>query len=355
MTDWPENDPHNQSNASPGWPPEPGDTEPPDNQSNAAPSISSEPAHSATQELGLIPNGDAGLQEQRSHSEIESLSPLLFRNYEVPRQPERIPNFGHLGTLVVLLAFALLLTGLLTQLALAHHFWGVTSRARAIADIHYTLGTEALLYLFTLAQCLIVFPLIWHKNFFAGIQWNGAVAYRLRWRLVSAAVTCLVLALFSSLLVPGPSNTPIDKIFHIPGAPWLLFGFGVTFAPFFEETFFRGFLLPALCTAIDWIREVVWHEPRLPLGAHDHPQWSLTAMVVAAVATSLPFALLHAQQTGWSFGPFILLVGISIVLCAVRLYTRSLASSVLVHATYNFMLFSIMVIGTQGFRHLGKL
>jgi len=78
-------------------------------------------------------------------------------------------------------------------------------------------------------------------------------------------------------------------------------------------------------------------------------------MVVAAVATSLPFALLHAQQTGWSFGPFILLVGISIVLCAVRLYTRSLASSVLVHATYNFMLFSIMVIGTQGFRHLGKL
>ena len=78
-------------------------------------------------------------------------------------------------------------------------------------------------------------------------------------------------------------------------------------------------------------------------------------MVVASIFTSLPFAGIHAQQQGRSLGPFLLLIVVSLVLCAVRLKTRSLASSVLVHATYNFMLFTLMLIGTGGFRHLDKM
>ena len=85
---------------------------------------------------------------------------------------------------------------------------------------------------------------------------------RLRWRLFSAAGACFVLAFVDSVLVPGPSNAPIDQIFRQPGAAWLLFGFGVTFAPFFEELLFRGFLLPALCTAYDWFDERI--KPPLP-------------------------------------------------------------------------------------------
>jgi hypothetical protein len=91
------------------------------------------------------------------------------------------------------------------------------------------------------------------------------------------------------------------------------------------------------------------------LGENGHPQWSFPAMAIAAVVTSVPFAGMHAAQTGYSVGPFLLLLGVSTVLCSVRLWTRSLASSTLVHASYNFMLFSIMLIGTQGFRHLDKM
>ena len=78
-------------------------------------------------------------------------------------------------------------------------------------------------------------------------------------------------------------------------------------------------------------------------------------MTIAAVVTSVPFAWMHAEQTGYAIGPFVLLCGVSLVLCAVRLATRSLASSVLVHGCYNFVLFSIMLVGTQGFRHLDKM
>jgi hypothetical protein len=236
-----------------------------------------------------------------------------------------------------------------------------------------------------------------------------------------------VLALANGLLMPGPSNAPIDKIFRAPGAAWLLFGFGVTFAPFFEEMIFRGFLLPAFCTACDWIAEKVsddsvplldaggrpvWPSraigiafavfasvpivvagavhfvPKLPVallvislylvglivylvvlsthkrplseqarqfGANEHPIWSTSSMVIASVFTSLPFALMHGEQTGYSWGPFLLLVGVSLVLCWARLSTRSLAASVFVHASYNFLLFSLMMLGTEGFRHLDKM
>ena len=78
-------------------------------------------------------------------------------------------------------------------------------------------------------------------------------------------------------------------------------------------------------------------------------------MAVASILTSLPFALMHAEQTGYSFGPFLLLVSVSLVLCWTRLATRSLAASVVVHACYNFMLFSLMLIGTGFFRHMDKM
>jgi uncharacterized protein len=73
------------------------------------------------------------------------------------------------------------------------------------------------------------------------------------------------------------------------------------------------------------------------------------------VVTSIPFAAMHGEQTGYAIGPFLLLVGVSLVLCAVRLMTRSLASSVLVHACYNFLLFALMLVASGGFRHLDKM
>jgi hypothetical protein len=169
------------------------------------------------------------------------------------------------------------------------------------------------------------------------------------------ALGCFALAVLDELLLPGPPNAPIDEIFRSPGAAWLMFGFGVTLAPLFEEIFFRGFLLPGLATACDWAGERFTHQSPRPLDENGHPQWSVSAMVIASIATSLPFALMHAEQTGKSLGPFLLLITVSLVLCFVRLRTRSLAASTMVHACYNFVLFFSMLVGTGGFRHLENM
>jgi membrane protease YdiL (CAAX protease family) len=296
-------------------------------------------------------------EDAERQDEPPAMEPPLFQSWYQPevRPPARIPNLGHLGILAVLAFFGLLLASILTRSALYFHLFGISTIQRAITDIHYTLGSEAVLYVFTFGASLLVFPLVWHKGFFAGLQWNGATALHQRKRMFGMATVCFVLALTNGIMMPGPSDAPIDKIFRSPGAAWILFAFGVTFAPFFEELFFRGFLLPALCTACDWIAERSTGAPVPPLYENGHPHWSMRAMVLGAIFTSVPFAAMHAAQTGYSLGPFLLLVCVSLALCWARLSTRSLAASVLVHASYNFLLFSLMMLGTGGFRHLDKI
>jgi hypothetical protein len=305
-------------------------------------------------EHGDFPNT---IQDHAHPGGDTAAEPLLFQSWTQPeiRPPIRIPHLGHLWILALLTIPALLATSLLVRSALYFHLFGVSTLQQAVIDIHYTLGSMAALYLVTFAAGALIFPLFWQKSLFAGLQWNGATALRLHRRLFGAAFACLVLALANGLLMPGPENTPIDKLFRSPGAAWLLFGFGVTLAPFFEEIVFRGFLLPALCTAWEWAIEKGAGKPALPLDENGHPQWSLFAMAVASFLTSVPFALMHAEQTAHALGPFLLLVCVSLVLCWARLSTRSLAASVLVHASYNFMLFALMLLGTGGFQHLDKM
>ena len=299
----------------------------------------------------------AAFPDQGQTIPAEPTSRPLFQSFTQPEihLPTRIPHLGHLCLLAVLTLFGLLGTSLLTWSALHFHLFGVSTVQKATTDIHYTIGSMAALYLLTFGACLIIFPLVWRQGFFAGLQWNAATALYLRWRLFGAACLCFLLAMIDEVLLPGPTNAPIDKLFQTPGAAWLLFAFGVTCAPFFEEIAFRGFLLPALATACDWTTERATGKPARPLDAHGNPQWSILAMVVASVLTSLPFALMHADQTAYSLGTFLLLVVVSLVLCAVRLLSRSLAASVLVHASYNFLIFSLMLLGTSGFRHLDKM
>jgi CAAX protease family protein len=278
----------------------------------------------------------------------------VWEEPEVKRYP-RIPHFGHVFLLFALAAVGLIAAGLIARVGLHLHLFGVRTLTQATTDIHYTLGTMALLYLITFALAWMIFPLFWNRSFLAGLQWNAAALPRYRGRLFAAACVCFVLAMIDEVVLPGPTNAPIDELFKTRTAAWLLFAFGVTVAPLFEEIIFRGFLLPAFCTAYDWTTEKLTGRLAPPLGPNDAPRWSLAAMVVGSILTSIPFAAMHGEQTGYSLGPFVLLVCVSMVLCLARLGTRSLACSVFVHASYNFLLFSLMLIGTGGFRHLDKM
>lgn len=340
-----------------------------------------------------------------------------------PLRPQpRIPHLGHLALLFLFLLCGWVVAVLFSGAAMYFHFFGLHSLEQAKTNAPFLMSSEAIIYLVTLILCLVGFPPMWRRGFFSGLQWNGAAAIRRISLLLGAAVVCFALALLSEYVAPGPKNAPIEKLFQRPGAAWVLFAFGVTFAPFFEEMIFRGFLLPAFCTCFDWVAEessatpaspdgstrwapltlvtafvvtsipfiaicadpfhhfllrgmvvLLWCLGMLlawayvsarstlprgrsaPVDAAGHPVWSFPAMVFASLYVSLCFALLHAAQQGYSLGPFVLLIVVSLVLCWARLSTRSVASSVLVHASYNFMIFMLTMASTEGFRHMQRM
>jgi uncharacterized protein len=306
-----------------------------------------EPALQTAAPLDISPSLPAGVFPYQPLFASQLHQPIL--------REERIPNLGNLALLALLATFGWLGAGMLLLLGLHFHLWGITSLTKAATDFRYNLASQAVQYLITFGGCLAIFPILWRKPYFVGIHWSAAAARFRAGRLVSAAMLCFFVAIVNGMLMPGPANAPIDELFRAPGAAWVLFAFGVTLAPFFEEMAFRGFLLPSLCTAYDWTVEHFTGAARRHLDEDGHPQWSRPAMLIGSVITSVPFALMHGAQTSWSLGPFLLLVFVSLVLCWVRLSTRSLAASTLVHASYNFMLFSLMVLGTGGFKHLDKM
>jgi membrane protease YdiL (CAAX protease family) len=266
-----------------------------------------------------------------------AIAPAETYVVEAPR-PMRFPNIADVGLLSILLVFAALIATIITAGSLQFHLLGVSTAKQAFADIRYALGWQLLWYLFTLMGCIALFPHLWHRG-----------------RLMGTAFFCLVLAVVDGKLMPGPENAPIDEVFKMPGAPWFMFFFGTLLAPFFEEMLFRGFLLPAFCTAYDWSVERITKRPAPWPDEQGKTVWTLPAMAVGSVLVSIPFALMHGAQTGYSLGPFVLLFCVSLVLCWVRLRFRSLAASTLVHASYNLLLFAIMIAGTGGFKNLDRL
>ena len=145
-------------------------------------------------------------------------------------------------------------------------------------------------------------------------------------------LTGILLAICIQLLsnyLPVPKELPVDSFFRKPLDAWMVALFGTLIAPAFEELAFRGFLYPAL------------------------RRW--TGVLPAAVLTSIPFALLHAQQLAHATAPLAMVFLVSLVLTAVRQRSGSVAASALVHATYTLSIFVAVFSASGGFTHLERL
>jgi membrane protease YdiL (CAAX protease family) len=322
----------------------------------AAPSDDSGPTSELLSKPALEQSAEASAFEPGFHyvAPDSELGPALM--YAAPERPvARTPNFGDAMLFLLLMLLGLVVTTGMLGVALHFHWFGLRDIASAEKSTPLTLGTQLLIYAIALAGAVPFFHTVWGRGYFEGLHWHGATAFRLRYRLIGMAVVCNVLAVVGNWLLPFPEHAPIDKLFGTSSDAWMLACFGVLVAPFFEEMIFRGFLLPAVATAWDWMREKATGVAPRPLDAEGNPVWSKGAMIFSALAISVPFALMHSEQLGQAWGPLLLLYCISLILCAVRLGTRSLAASTTVHSLYNFLLFAVMFAQTGGFRHMDKM
>ena len=270
--------------------------------------------------------------------------------------PVRNPNIGQFALMLLHLIAAIFIGGFTTRMLAEFHLFGIKNFSSLIDDIRLQLALQMLAYLLTFAGCLFVMPTLWNKPYFQALSWRATQLHRRIPLILSAVVLCYTLAIVTSLLFSDTSkNAPIEQAFNQPGAPWLLFIFGITAAPFFEEMAFRGFMLPAFATAFDWSRERILKLTPPQNDFDGTPRWTTAALTVSSVITSIAFAAIHAPQTAGSINSLVLLFGVSLVLCFVRILTRSLAASTLAHALYNLIIFGMMILYTNGFQHMDKL
>jgi membrane protease YdiL (CAAX protease family) len=280
------------------------------------------------------------------------LNPRSQENMETPA-PRRVPNLAH-ALLFVAFTGTLLLT--LQLLLSALHRTPVTHHSGIITIQHpiLQLALVAATYVTTIAAAWLIFPLLWHRSFLEALQWNWPTAHINALRLIAfGLILALTIQLVTNFIAAPKSPLPLDEFFTHASTAWLITLFGTIVAPIFEEICFRGFLLPAFAIAYDWLAL-----PRTP-EAHLHWQSSTTltpaALLFSSILSSLLFALLHAQQVEHLLPALLALFTVSLVLSFVRIKTRSVAASTLVHSAYNGFIFLLVLLQTGGYRHLDRM
>jgi hypothetical protein len=264
----------------------------------------------------------------------------------------RIPNLGHAlvfvgftGLLLILLELVLVSLG---RAPGAVH-GGVTTLLHPKMQIALLATT----YLTSLLAAWFFYPLLWHRSFLDGIEWRWATARSLASRLIALGLVLGMMVQIATNFITPPKTRPVDAFFQTQADAWLITLFGTILAPLFEEVCFRGFLVPAIAIAYDWLC--------LPRTPEARARWQTTttltpaALVFSAVLSSVLFALMHATQVAHLWAALLVLFTISLVLTWVRVKTGSVAASVLVHGAYNFFVFLMVMIATGGYRHLERM
>ncbi|MGC2321509.1 MAG: type II CAAX endopeptidase family protein [Terriglobales bacterium] len=168
----------------------------------------------------------------------------------------------------------------------------------------------------------------YHRRFAEAVRWRWPQEHR--WLAYLLAGMGLAVAVqLVSLLLPIPKTLPIDRYFQSRSAAYIMSLFGISMAPLVEELFFRGFLYPVLAR-------------RLGIG-------------IGVVLTALGFALVHASQLASAWGPLLILFLVGLVFTVVRVVSSNVAPGFLMHAGYNFMLFAMLYLATDHFRHMERM
>jgi uncharacterized protein len=260
----------------------------------------------------------------------------------------RIPHLGH-----ALLFFTLALTVLL--IASAGLLIALHTLTPTVVMQHpfAALMSQIIAYAITFAIAIPVFRVLWNRSFLDGISWTWRAARLHWWQLILLGCVLSVIGQLLEHLVKTPVSSDLAKLFEMKSTAWLAVFFGTCVAPVSEEIAFRGFLLPAFATAYDWLAL-----ERTPAGrdrwqrSTDHTRG---ALLFGALVSSVPFVALHGSQLHWAKGPLLILFAMSLIFSAVRIKTRSVAASTLVHFAYDGLIMIEIIVLTHGFHHLTKL
>jgi len=245
-----------------------------------------------------------------------------------PAPPPRDPVWS--GWDVVMILFVALLglfvSGMLIGAALMATHHAVASASPEM--LRAMLLAQFLSYIVVLLFMRVLVVRHYHRRFADAVHWHWPREHRWLAYLLGGMALAVVVQLISALL-PIPKTLPIDKYFQSRSAAYLMSVFGISMAPLVEELFFRGFLYPVLARRL--------------------------GVAIGVGLTAFGFALVHASQLANAWAPLLVLFMVGTVFTVARVVTSNVAPGFLMHVGYNLMLFSMLYVATDHFRHMERM
>ena len=245
-----------------------------------------------------------------------------------PASPPRDPVWSGWDVVMILVVAVVGIFIFGTVISVALMITGHRVAAASPAVLRVMLLAQFLSYVVVLLFMRELVVRHYHHRFAEAVRWRWPRENRWLAYLLGGMALAVVVQLVSVLL-PIPKTLPIDKYFQSRSAAYMMSLFGISMAPLVEELFFRGFLYPVLAR-------------RLGIG-------------IGVVLTALGFALVHASQLASAWAPLLILFMVGMVFTIVRVVTGNVAAGFLMHVGYNFMLFTMLYIATDHFRHMERM
>jgi len=255
---------------------------------------------------------------------LEPQPPLVMPPASPPRDP--VWSGWDVVMILVVAILGIFVFGTLIGVALMATHHPVSSTSPGMLRV--MLLAQFLSYLVVLLFMRALVVRHYHRRFADAVRWHWPREHRWLAYLLGGMALAVLVQLVSALL-PIPKTLPIDKYFQSRSAAYIMSVFGISMAPLVEELFFRGFLYPVLARRL--------------------------GIAIGVALTALGFALVHASQLANAWAPLLVLFMVGLVFTLVRVVTRNVAPGFLMHVGYNLMLFSMLYVATDHFRHMEKM
>lgn len=155
------------------------------------------------------------------------------------------------------------------------------------------------------------------QSFLEAIHWYRNYNFSNGFLIALGAMLAISVLVVSSFFPPD-TPPPIERLLSSTSAMWVFAIFGIGIAPLFEEIIFRGFLFKVLS--------------------------DMRGVAVAVPVTAFLFALLHVPQLWGSWAGVALVFLVGYILSLMRERSNSLIPSLIIHTSYNGMLFGVFVV-----------
>ena len=197
-------------------------------------------------------------------------------------------------------------------------FFDPALRAADLTTVDLVL-VQGMMNLVLVSFIAFLIKVVHHQAFLEAIHWFRNYNFSNGF-LIALGATLAISVLIVSSFFPPDSPPPIEKLLSTTGAMWVFAIFGIGIAPLFEEIIFRGFLFKVLS--------------------------DMRGVAVAVPVTAVLFALLHVPQLWGSWAGVALIFLVGYILSMVRERSNSLIPSLIIHTSYNGMLFGVFVVST---------